>query len=62
LRHDRRYAALGIIGVAFSALFLRDYGDRAKRRDFEGKRQPGHPAADHDKIKVPLSHSTKSAP
>ena len=59
LGHDRRNAALCIVGIAFRALFLGNDRDRAKRGDLEGKRQPGHPATDHHEIEIPLGHTVK---
>ena len=36
--------------VRVGAFSLRDHGDRAMLRRFQGKAQPGNPAADHDEI------------
>jgi hypothetical protein len=49
---------LRIVGVALSAILLRDDSDRAHLRHLQGKSQPGDAAADNQKIKVVLPGHT----
>ena len=44
-------AALGIAGVAFAELALRDQQDRAVAREVQGEGQPGHAGANDDGVK-----------
>src|SRR5208283_194905 len=48
----RRDAALGVVGIGLGAGFLGDYGHAARRRDFQGKEQPGQAAAEDKEVKL----------
>ena len=59
--HDRRDAALGVVGVGLGPVFFGDQADGAGGCNLECVPQPGNAAANDEKIKFHFPHCTPAA-